>query len=129
VEHNLPLDTFHDNRNTTIQYVDVATIDRMRPEATKHLRPRRYFLMSYGPDADGRTNFTPPRDHQQFPDLSADEAVLFVGPVSRSTEHLTLGPYTSYDPTNGSISRGDIYHWGIGTGEVGLGPYREQRRQ
>jgi hypothetical protein len=94
----VPADVFADNRTQSLTYFNVADLDAEFPEIKLRVPPRRFVLLSFAPDVDSSN-------------ARASAAAAY--PVSNSTLHPILGPYMSYDPTNGTISRGDIYSFGV----------------
>lgn len=81
---SLPLDPFHDNRDMPFTYVNLADLQTTAGETGPGGRLRRYVLLSYGPDNDSsRPRFNPAR-----------------------------GPFLPYDPTNGTVSHGEIVLFG-----------------
>jgi len=99
----VPFDPFADSRMAPMVYVDTAPVDLALPAVRERVPPRRYVLFSVGPDVDSAqlTNGI----------TSADRIASFA--LTRSTLHPVLGPFQPYDPTNGTISLGDLYHFGM----------------
>lgn len=82
----LPTDPFHDLRGMLFTYINLSELQTTgTPYAQQPGAFRRYILLSYGPDTDS---------HQTH----------FVNPVR--------GPWIAYDPTNGTVSKGDIFVFG-----------------
>lgn len=81
---HLPLDSFSDlkTRFWYINYVEIMGKDSLMTDGG---RARRYLLLSFGPDTD-QTDPTLPN------------------PVR--------GPFMAYDPTNGTVSQGDLFRFG-----------------
>lgn len=88
----LPVDPYNDNWGMPYTYINLS---ELQTTGTAYVNEpgafRRYILLSYGPDTDSSKQ-------------------KFVNPVR--------GPWISYDPTNGTISQGDILCFG--NGDAGL---------
>jgi hypothetical protein len=83
---SLPLDPFSDFRNSPFTYINLSELQTTGTPYVKQPGAfRRYILLSYGPDTDSSK-----------PD--------FLNPVR--------GPWLDYDPTNGTVSQGDILNFG-----------------
>jgi len=82
---NLPTDPFADLKISPFVYINIADAPTTLPEWQKPGAFKRYVLLSYGPDTD-----------QSEPD--------FRNPLK--------GPWLPYDPTNGTVSQGDVFQFG-----------------
>lgn len=88
----LPADPYQDVRGAPYTYINLSELQTTTtPFAKQGGAFRRYILLSYGPDTDSSKQ-------------------KFVNPVR--------GPWISYDPTNGTVSAGDILRFG--NGDAGL---------
>lgn len=88
---SLPIDPFHNVRHAPYVYVNLADLDTTSSPSASAGRLPRYLLLSYGPDTDSaRPSFANP----------------------------ALSRYIPYDPTNGTISRGDIVDYGDWSGRA-----------
>lgn len=83
VGRELPVDTFADIRGTPFSYVNTGVVRDLVPEPARDATPTRFLLLSFGPNCD-----------QAF-------GGNLMNPVS--------GPFVPYDPTNGTVSEGDVF--------------------
>ncbi len=84
---SLPTDPFHDIRDSPFVYLNYADLAAAGPIVGPAGRYPRWLLLSYGPDTDSmKARFNPAR-----------------------------GPFLPYDPTNGTVSRGEILMFGDGS--------------
>ncbi|MBI1290662.1 prepilin-type N-terminal cleavage/methylation domain-containing protein [bacterium] len=96
----VPLDVFADERTRPLTYINVADLDAEFPAILERVQPRRFVLLSFGPDVDSNSVGSQPAGATEYP-------------ISKSTLHPVIGPYLPYDPTNGTISRGELYGFGV----------------
>lgn len=90
LSQEIPTDTFADTRGLPLRYVNLSEVQTSHTMLNDGLRRLRFYVMSYGPDTD----------------QSEALSTTMTNPVT--------GPYVSYDPTNGTVSAGDIFHFGSG---------------
>jgi Tfp pilus assembly protein PilE len=100
-------DPFADIKGQPYTYVNLSELQTSATAFTAQPGPfRRYVLLSYGPDTDSSCPY-------------------FVNPVR--------GPWIHYDPTNGTVSKGDILAFGNGDAKqtsspLDLAPLPESNR-
>lgn len=85
----LMVDPFHDLKGSYISYLNINDVASSAPvEAEFELTPpgARYWLFSYGPDGDSAG--------------------------AKDAKNPIRDPLTPYDPTNGTVSMGNLYHFG-----------------
>lgn len=91
-------DTFADMRGTPLAYINLHDLLPSAPaRAKKFFGDSRFYLMCYGPDSDQGVLLN---TNQETGGIFGDS----VNPVA--------GPFIAYDPTNGTVSSGDIFMWG-----------------
>lgn len=90
----LPQDPYKNVREIPLTYISLADLPPDRPPATGVGPKRRYILGSAGPDT------------------------FWGGRLGDLSHHPVKGPFIPYDPTNGTVSAGDIVAYGHGQQEV-----------
>lgn len=90
----LPIDTFRNQTNRVFTYTDLAPFPVDDSDNPFHGITRRYVLMSPGPNSSFNS--------------------------SEGPGNLIHGPYLPYDPTNGTVSAGDLFS--VGSDRVPVGP-------
>lgn len=88
-------DPFADTRGTPINYVNLSDLN-----APENVRTLRYYLFSFGPDVDESTG--------------GGFLGSFAWQNVTTSRNPVLGQYLDYDPTNGTVSSGNLYRYGTG---------------
>lgn len=93
IDGGLLVDVFCDTKKLPLRYMNLSDVLTTETLARVEYPARRYMLQSYGPNVDQSRS---------------------LGDI----EHPVWGPYLAYDPTNGTISNGDLLEFGTDVFDV-----------